>query len=374
MHTNMLTERELVQYLVQLNLLSNKQIIDGDLFIMDVSRRNRNMKIISEHGPCYFIKQGVDRGRFETVASEARFYELFLHLRNNSFDHYLPHYRNYDTKHGILILELVSEVWNLGEYYEQFGHFPISIATEIGKALSILHCIPLGGEDMSEWNQSLVRDPPFTFSLHHPDVRMLRRLSSTSVQMIKIIQRFPDFTDLLDKLREEWRRERLIHFDLRWDNFICLLPSGDKRKLALKIIDWELACIGDPCWDIGSVFAAYLGSWLFSIPITGGTPVERFAELARFPLDRMQPAIRSFWQSYVRRMNSNITKPEEWLHRSVRYAAVRLIQTAFERTQMSMQLTSDIICMLQLSLNILQRPQEAIISLLGVPFSERTLL
>jgi hypothetical protein len=56
------------------------------------------------------------------------------------------------------------------------------------------------------------------------------------------------------------------------------------------------------------------------------------------------------------------------LRRSVRYAAARLVQSAFERTQNSAWITSDVICLLQLSLNILQQPADAAATLLGIPF------
>ena len=135
----------------------------------------------------------------------------------------------------------------------------------------------------------------------------------------------------------------------------------------LKIVDWELAGRGDPCWDLGSVFSEYLGFWLLSIPDPGAILSDQSPELARYPLNKLQPAMCSFWESYVRCMNFDATSSHEWLLRSVKYAAARLVQTAFERMQMVMQVTGTIVCFLQLSFNILQRPEEAIVHLLGIP-------
>jgi len=138
----------------------------------------------------------------------------------------------------------------------------------------------------------------------------------------------------------------------------------------LKIVDWELARLGDPCWDVGSVFANYLSFWLFSIPITGEDPPDRFMDLARYPLERMQPAIRSFWQSYVRTMELDAATSDDWLLCAVKYGAARLVQTAYEQMQMSIHLTGNVVCLLQLSLNILQRPREAMVHLLGLPLGQ----
>jgi thiamine kinase-like enzyme len=154
---------------------------------------------------------------------------------------------------------------------------------------------------------------------------------------------------------------------MRWDNCVVFGRLGSRRKTRLKIVDWELASVGDPCWDVGSVFNDYLSCWLLSIPITGEAPPDRFFELARYPLERMQPAIHAFWQAYIRQMKLDSATPAQWLVRTVKYVGARLVQTAFEQMRMSMQLTGNIVCFLQLSLNIMQRPQEAIVHLLGIP-------
>jgi hypothetical protein len=120
---------------------------------------------------------------------------------------------------------------------------------------------------------------------------------------------------------------------------------------------------------VGSVFSSYLSLWLSSVPITGGEPPERFLELSRYPLDSMQPALRSFWSSYVKQMNLDLSAAARWLVKAVRYGAARLVQTAFEHMQRSNQLTGNTVCLLQLSLNVMMRPYEAAVQLLGIPLS-----
>jgi hypothetical protein len=61
------------------------------------------------------------------------------------------------------------------------------------------------------------------------------------------------------------------------------------------------------------------------------------------------------------------TTSYHWLLRAVKYGAARLVQIGFEQMQTSMQLTGPIVCLLQLSLNILRRPHEAAVYLLGIP-------
>jgi thiamine kinase-like enzyme len=175
---------------------------------------------------------------------------------------------------------------------------------------------------------------------------------------------------MLDELSEGWRAETLIHSDIKWDNCIVLAPSRSSRRTTLKIIDWEFAAVGDPLWDVGAVFSNYLSFWLFSIPLTGGDVPGRFLDLARFPLEKMQPALRAFWSAYLRQLEPDTEEADEWLLRAARYAAARLVQTAFGQLQTSVHLAGNLACLLQLSMNIMQRPQEAVVQLLGIPLRQ----
>jgi hypothetical protein len=51
----------------------------------------------------------------------------------------------------------------------------------------------------------------------------------------------------------------------------------------------------------------------------------------------------------------------------MRYAGARLVQTAYEQMRWEIELTADMIYLLQLSLNVLHRPLEAAVQLLGIP-------
>lgn len=334
--------------------------------VMDVSRRNRNYKVVSERGPSYLLKQGIGPEGRATLANEAAVYQLLQSDRStHGLDCYLPRCYGYDPEEHILILELVRNGRDLREYHVERGRFSTTVAGILGDALGSLHRQAREQRKWSEDGHRFSSQPPWVLSVHRTDLGLFRRISNANIQAVKIIQRFPEFGEHLDTLRQGWMVETLIHHDLKWDNCIVLAKPGLQRKTGLMIVDWELAIRGDPRWDVGSVFSNYLSFWLLSIPLTGETPPERFIELAHYPLEKMQPAIRSFWQSYMRQMGLSATAANEWLLRAVRYGAARLVQTAFEQMQMSARLMGNAVCLLQLSLNILQRPQEALVNLLG---------
>jgi hypothetical protein len=366
----MLTEHEGVMYLLQSKLLNPESLLEGSLEVINASRRNRNFKVISEGGPHYLLKQGVGLQGMATVAYEAAMYH---HFQSDAgcvkFRRYLPRCYGYDPKEHILILELLNNAENLRDYSSRRGRFSAHLAGELGNALGLLHCLTKHEENGDENRQSFIRSVPWILSFHRPEPSIFRDISSASIQLIRIVQQFPEFCELLDELRLGWRAETLIHNDIKSDN--CLVFSAHlaskRRQPRLKIIDWETVGIGDPCWDVGAVFSDYLSLWLFSMPITGESPPDRFMELSRYPLEKMQPAISAFWQAYVQRMQLDGTTSSQRLLRAVKYGAARLVQTAFEQMQMSIQLMGNTVCLLQLSLNILRRPQEAIVHLLGIP-------
>jgi aminoglycoside phosphotransferase (APT) family kinase protein len=360
----MLNQYEAVSYLLQHKLLSPAHVVAGDVKVVDVSRRHHNYKVTTAEGPGYVMKQGVGQDRVAAIEREAAVYQ-FLVSGTKELSHYLPRFCAYDAEECALILELVDGAENLREYHLHRGYFPVSVARVLGNALGTLHRLTEARKNEEE--HRIRGQPPWVFSVHRPVIKFLQECSSANLQLIQIVQQFPVFCNLLDALREEWRIEALIHGDIRWDNCIVFGKSSSARKCRLKIVDWELASMGDPCWDVASVFNDYLSFWLLSIPVTGEMPPDRFLELARYPLEKMHPALQAFWGAYVQRMNFDVATADRCLLRTGRYVAARLVQTAFEQTQMTMQLTGNIACMLQLGLNILQRPHEATAQLLGIP-------
>ena len=206
---------------------------------------------------------------------------------------------------------------------------------------------------------------PWVLGLHRPSLPVFRDASNANLQLIRILQNTEGFPQMLDRLRQQWKVDGLIHNDIKWNN--CLARGRQlPRKPEVRIVDWEFAGLGDRCWDVGAVLSNYLSFWLLSVPISGDEPPDRFLDLARYPLESMQPALRAYWHAYKKGLNLDTHEADNCLLRSVSYAGARLVQTGFEQMQFSARLTGNLVCLLQLSLNIMQRPHEAAVRLLGI--------
>jgi hypothetical protein len=362
----MLDQSEVATYLLRRGLISEACIVDGDFQVVDASRRNRNFKAISKGGPSYMLKQGVARSSGDSLAYESGVYKLLgaisgdgMRLRDHLPDHY-----GYDEREGVLILELLRDAVNFSEHHAQRRRCPVRSAAALGLALSRCHSLSRPSLLTIDAGRLPLRTP-WVLSLHRPGPELFREVSSANLQLIRIIQSTAEFSRQLDELREGWRVDSLIHNDIKWEN--CLVRRADPNgEVQVKIVDWEFAGRGDSCWDAGAIFSNFLSSWLFSVPVTGEEPPDRYLELAQYPLQPMQPAIRAYWRAYARGIGLRPEGAHEFLMRAMRYAAARLIQTGFEQMQHATHLTGNLVCLLQLSLNIMRRPQEAIVHLLGI--------
>jgi hypothetical protein len=358
------------RYLTSRDLLRPSSIVDDRLEVVEVSRRNRAFRVTTDSGPCYFLKQGTGPDRSATVTHEAMVYRMFgssadaVDLRG-----YLPRYVAFDAEQTLLVLELLRSSEDLARYHGRTGRFSVSLARRLGAALSILHRQGTAAAEQGTFGPFRGRRPWALF-LDRPMLVTMQDLSAANLQLIGIIQSSAEFCESLRSLRHDWLSNTLIHHDLKWTNCLVHPKPGSSRVTELKLVDWEFSDWGDACWDAGAVLGNYLSSWVMSVPISGDDAPDHYLELAAHPLSSIQPAIAAYWSAYVRGMALDPECSREWLTRAVRYAAVRLLQTCHEQMQESTRLSSNVVAMLQLSLNILRRPQEAAVHLLGLSVAQ----
>jgi aminoglycoside phosphotransferase len=355
----MLSERQVVDRLMALGLVSPATVVAGDLAVHDASRRNRNFKVVSDRAPSFLVKQGFGAEGRATVANEAAVYSV-LATGGPDLGRHVPQFHGWDPDHAMIVLELVESAHSLTEHQAR-GRFSRQVARSVGRALGALHAIPVEEAPLNP-------TAPFALSVHRPEVSWLRDISEANIELIKLLQGAPGVPELLDELRASWRPSSIVHNDYKSENCMVVRGRGG-RGTGVRLVDWESAGLGDPGWDAGSVFGDYLSSWLASIPITGQDPPERFPELARFPLERMRPALRAFWEAYVGAAGLTPMEGDARLVQAARFSATRLLQTAFEQTQAGSRLTGMTMCLLQVAVNIVRRPHEAAVRLLGIPLT-----
>jgi Ser/Thr protein kinase RdoA (MazF antagonist) len=346
-----LGQAEVAPYLLRRGLLAAAAVVDGRVLVREVSSRNRNFAVEVDGGRSYLLKQGRSAEGAATVAREAAVLEEVVG-RGEEVERYLPTLVGYDPGEGVLALELLPGAEDLRARQVRLESFPEALGEGVGSALGALH---------RELRATYPPAPtPWVLSVHRPDTGVFRDSSAANLQLIAVVQNAEGLGERLDELRQGWRVETLIHADAKWDN--CLVAADDR----LYLVDWELAVAGDPHWDLGTALAQYLSTWLYSIPVLGDEPPERFPALARLPLEGMKAAMRALCEAYTRAADGSPSLGDEALARTVAYAGARLLQSAFEATQFAPRMDSAAVLHLQLGSNLIERPVVAAERLLGL--------
>ena len=374
------TKNSIVHYLLSRGLLSRAEIVDGDVMVAESTSRNRNFRIMRAGRPGYFVKhiQPNQPASIQTLQREAACYDL---MRGDpkfaSLLPLAPRMEAYDRFRHVLVLELLPEGESLGAFYRRESRFPESHAAQLGSSLGTYHFhvrkeAGAAASEGTEYQGVFPRMVPWILQYHQMQPEGVRTQSAANAQLHAVLNRYPEFPRRLDELHRNWRADTLIHGDMKFENCVVYHPPGNGAESKpgaegkLKVVDWEIADFGDGCWDAGAVFQAYLNCWILSMPAAPGIAPEEMEARATIPLKSVQPAIGAFWRAYAATMQLEPMEERKLLERCTSHAAARMLQTVFEWMNTQQQLSLSCVFQLQVSLNMLQRPAEAMAVLLGL--------
>jgi aminoglycoside phosphotransferase (APT) family kinase protein len=349
-----LDPRDVTPYLLDRKLLSSRAVVDGGLRVEDHSRRNRVFVVTAASERSLALKAAGGAGRVNVAREAAVLERLWSVDDRGRLASFLPTVVAYDEMEGVLVLEAAPHARDFGNHHAS-GRFSCALAGETGRALARLHAVPPSA-------MSGLQDPTdstWSLGLHEPDLESLRTSSAAAIDLTRLVQATDQLRTALDELAASWSGDAVIHGDIRWDNCLAWRRTESDRWTRVQLIDWELCAVGDPSWDIGAFLAEYLRAWLQSIPVADPRDPGLLLAHARLPLRRMRPAMRTFWEAYIRHGSAAARNPAGLLLRATRFAAVRLLTAALEEAQTLTELRAGALYPLSLSESILRRPREA---------------
>jgi Ser/Thr protein kinase RdoA (MazF antagonist) len=182
---------------------------------------------------------------------------------------------------------------------------------------------------------------------------------------MRILQSQREMTMRLEELRQRWRRETVIHGDVKHDNVVAW--RAEENTTEVRIVDWEMVKLGDPAWDLAGVLQDFVDFWVKSMPLFDDLPMDERMAKAHFPLTVVQGAIRSFWRGYLAAADLSCNHAEQLLQRGVEFSAARMIQTAYEVSYQLPVLSPRSVLLLQISANLLAEPERGRFQLYGIP-------
>jgi len=338
---------------LSLGLVKPRAVVEENLTIVDASRRNCVFLAAVRGGPTYVVKQAGPRSA-RTLAHEAAVLRALAEATELAA--HVPTVVHHESQAARLVLRTPGGARDWDEH-QGAGHFPRIPARILGRVLAGLHRLPA---DEVEGRPPGV-DPMWGLTLPEPPHELLLDLSVGAQDLVARLQGSDALCDLLDGLRSAGSDGALVHGDLRWENCLAVPAPGSRRRTRLLLVDWELAGRGAAGFDVGTVLAEYLRSWVGSIPIVDPGDPGRLVARAGHPLRRMRPAIQAFWSAY------GLANPQRpTLRRVIELAAVRVLQSAVERAQGLARSSAHVVTLVQLADNMLRHPDEAAMGLMGL--------
>jgi aminoglycoside phosphotransferase (APT) family kinase protein len=329
-----------------------------------VPGRNRNFRVLGGPGHSYFLKQAPpgETGTGGPLAVEAALYEwVAADPAAAGLRPMLPSRRHYDAERSILVLELAAST----SYSVPDGasaEYQARLRQLMAEALAECHQLPTNGTSPIPF---LPTGAPWIFDLAHPVPAMLRELAPAQLNVIQALQAAPDAVEALGRLQDEWRPTRLIHGDIKWNN-IVIRPDSAGMPAGMLLVDWELAQLGDPAWDVGGVLHAFIIDAVLELELAKGARPEEAAPLLGGAISRLHPAHRDFLSRYTAVARLTSAEADHLQRRLSGNVAARLIKTAFEWGQAEARLPRRAAAVLQLGLNMLIRPRMAAEVVLGL--------
>lgn len=352
-----LTARNLLQYLLAKDLVTSETVVDGDFAVIDVSGRNRNFKVVRQHNASLFVKQvrNLSEQSIAMLQCEAACYWLSLNEKDfAALAPMMPQFFSYDLERQVLITGLITNGEDLGQHFRRVHKVSPNVAGELGRLLGTYYRD--AGDRLKDSPQAAIfpRQIPWILSRERRNSHPFKELSKATSQLFDYVEGSPELCIALDQLRDNWLPTTLMHGDMRLENCILSISNGESQ-FNLKIVDWELADFGDPCWDIGSIIQAFMSARIISLP-----PVETSLSLKQVLASIwLKDALVLFWQKYLEALRVEMKKTNELGERCISYGAARMIQSAYEYMQFSPQLSRNALYLVEVSSDILKNPTEA---------------
>lgn len=312
---------EIVRRLIDAGLLSTRDVVDGGLTVVDLSRSNAVCLVDAGAGGRYVAKVTAAEGDDQqgSGAVEALLYERVA--ADPGLAAVAPIPALVSRLDDLLVLAPVGDGEGLAQRLRDKGATSSDgrlLGDALGRWRAIASRLP-GGElpGRLPWALVALAEERPTFLDKHPATRRLGEL----------LRDQPALRRALGAAAGSWRRESVIHGDVRWDNVVVAAgPDGGGDRLLF--VDLEFADWGDPAWDAAGAVAEPLA---VAATTQVGQDEPRFAVTDLRTAGRYVRNLRGFLACFVAsyRVAAGPTADED-LRRGMAFVPARLVQAAFQ--------------------------------------------
>jgi tRNA A-37 threonylcarbamoyl transferase component Bud32 len=336
----MLTRRDALQHLLRLGLLTPDELLVQDITASEYIGRNHLVRVERRGAPCYIVKQPRDANAPDaaTMWTEAAVFWLSVH--NPEFAvlaPWMPRYYHYDEPNKLLTIELIAASDSLMAK-QMAGVTPDPrLLRDVGRAFGTLHG-PASQVLREERVRRLFRAGiAWVLTLGQPQSPYMPGTQAAQSVVAAVLQR-PDAVAALAQARFDWRDAHIVHGDAKAAN-VLILEDG-----AVRVIDWEIAALGDGLWDVAGI----VHSLLMPNPLVPPEPLISAQARAHDGIDAL-------WAGYLETCAPPAHLPDPRVA-LLRLAGARIVQTCLESTQTTNQILPHLPPMLQTGLELLTQP------------------
>jgi hypothetical protein len=341
-------------------LVTEEMLVHRDLRVEETPGRNHNFRVEVKGGPSYFLKQAPpDDVEDPLLLIEAELYRRVLEGHPwSQLEPFVPHFRLYDIKQTVLVTDLelgLSDVGGFGDEYSVLGL--ARVGEPLARALAACHrAAPGAGASDLEF---LPRAAPGILGITCPHPSSVQYLSPAQIEVIHLLQNQSPIKAAFDETRAGWTATCLVHGDVKWTNVLVRVDAQSGRPAGVMLVDWELARLGDPAWDVGSVFHSYLAHSVLSAAIPEGSSSREAAEAMGAALSSFYDEVGAFWDTYASGARLSRGGGRPLLSQAIRCCIVRLVQSAYEWSQNETVIPGRAAAILQLAINMLNNAEDS---------------
>lgn len=357
---NYINFNNLFHYLIEKKLLSLEEVSQKNIQAFIIQSRNINHVVLKPDHNDVFLKQlrNNDSSSISTIQQEALLLQETKKGKAFSFlSKVIPGFFLYDEINHTVISQYYRNSQDLfvahskqRDFVPRWGKMQAEILAEVHKkSFSIIQ-----DKKCPEIFKKII---PWAFKFHYGPKEWFNLRSGADNYLFETVQNDEVFKKVIQELHDTWQHKTLIHGDVKMNNFLLVLENNKEK---IKLIDWEIADVGDPAWDVAGVFQGYLARWGHNCKTSTTNGVKEFSA------EMMELSLNEFWDEYSLQTNLFEENKIEFLSRTMKFAAVRLIQTCLEASHNDKNLAEVNARILQMSQNILRKPIIAARDLLGI--------
>jgi len=293
----LITEQNVLHYLNDIGLVPYQTIFNQSIKIINVGSRNYNLIFEIDGKDGYFIKQNkiFERDFISSIQVEAQVYRMFSFTEELHIKDLVPSFVYYDGNKNTLITRYEKNATNFQSFINarQSANWK-NIAQRQGDILACLH-----------WKTALPhlnnfplikKKKPWAFELAENNSQYTPR-NEIGRQIIQILKDNKNYIAAVRNLFSDYNTTHLIHSDIKFSNFLL---NSSNSSAPLKLIDWEIASIGDPAWDLAGIWQSYI--WQIFYAANTVMETRENAQLEFFD------CIRRCWQAYQSFIPENYNK------------------------------------------------------------------